>query len=110
MGEGFTWETQDQARDVQAAQAAWARAQAYLTDPDFALVVLDELNIAIRHGYVELDAVLAALQARPAQQHVVITGRGAKPELIAQADTVTEMQPLKHAFEAGIRAQKGVEL
>lgn len=110
MGEGFTWETQDRARDVQAAQAAWERARAYLADPDFALVVLDELNIAIRYGYVELAAVLAALQARPAHQHVVITGRGAKPELIAQADTVTEMQPLKHAFEAGIRAQKGVEL
>lgn len=110
MGEGFTWETQDRARDVQAAQAAWERARAYLADPNFALVVLDELNIAIRYGYVELAAVLAALQARPAHQHVVITGRGAKPELIAQADTVTEMQPLKHAFEAGIRAQKGVEL
>jgi len=110
MGEGFTWETQDRARDVQAAQAAWERARAYLADTNFALVVLDELNIAIRYGYVELAAVLAALQARPAHQHVVITGRGAKLELIAQADTVTEMQPLKHAFEAGIRAQKGVEL
>ncbi len=110
MGEGFTWETQDRTRDTQAAQAAWARSQAYLADPNFALVVLDELNIAIRHGYVGLDAVLATLQARPAHQHAVITGRGAKPELIAQADTVTEMRPLKHAFEAGIRAQKGVEL
>ncbi|UFH50515.1 cob(I)yrinic acid a,c-diamide adenosyltransferase [Pseudomonas sp. KNUC1026] len=110
MGEGFTWETQDRQRDIAAAQAAWIKARELLADPAIGLVVLDELNIALEHGYLELDQVLEDLQARPAMQHVVVTGRGAKPELVELADTVTEMGMVKHAFAAGIRAQKGVEL
>ncbi|PVZ13950.1 MULTISPECIES: cob(I)yrinic acid a,c-diamide adenosyltransferase [unclassified Pseudomonas] len=110
MGEGFTWETQDRQRDIAAAQAAWVKARELLADPAIGLVVLDELNIALKHGYLELDQVMEDLQARPTMQHVVVTGRGAKPELIELADTVTEMGMVKHAFAAGIRAQKGVEL
>ena len=81
-----------------------------LRDPSIGLVVLDELNIALKHGYLALDQVLSDLQARPPMQHVVVTGRGAKPEMIELADTVTEMGVIKHAFQAGIKAQKGVEL
>lgn len=110
MGEGFTWETRDRERDVAAARAAWEKAKALLCDPEVALVLLDELNIALKYGYLPVEQVIAALQARPAMQHVVITGRAAKPELIEIADTVTDMQVVKHAFEAGVRAQKGVEL
>lgn len=110
MGEGFTWETQDASRDRRAALAAWDLAAGYLQDPGVHLVVLDELNIALKLGLVPLDAVLGALWARPAHQHVVITGRGAPKELIEVADTVTEMRPVKHAFDAGIQAQKGIEL
>lgn len=110
MGEGFTWETQDRERDVRAAQAAWAVAAALLRDPQMALVVLDELNIALRYHYVSVEDVIAAVRARPAHQHVVITGRGAPAGLVDLADTVTDMRPVKHAFEAGIRAQRGVEL
>ena len=110
MGEGFTWETQDRQRDIAAAQAAWVVARQFLSDPAVGLVVLDELNIALKHGYLDLDTVLADLQARPPMQHVIVTGRGAKPEMIEMADTVTEMGMVKHAFQAGIRAQKGVEL
>lgn len=110
MGEGFTWETQDRERDVRAAHAAWIVAAALLRDAQVALVVLDELNIALRYRYVPLADVIAALRARPAQQHVVITGRGAPGELIELADTVTDMRAVKHAFEAGVRAQRGIEL
>ncbi|MBD1551960.1 cob(I)yrinic acid a,c-diamide adenosyltransferase [Pseudomonas typographi] len=110
MGEGFTWETQDRQRDIAAAQAAWAKAREILNDPGVQLVVLDELNIALKHGYLDLDQVLGDLQARPPMQHVIVTGRGAKPEMIELADTATEMGLVKHAFAAGIRAQKGVEL
>ncbi|MCJ8205277.1 cob(I)yrinic acid a,c-diamide adenosyltransferase [Pseudomonas sp. RGM2987] len=110
MGEGFTWETQDRQRDIAAAEAAWAVSQQLLSDPAIGLVVLDELNIALKHGYLDLDQVLSDLQARPPMQHVVVTGRGAKPEMIELADTVTEMGMIKHAFQAGIKAQKGVEL
>ena len=110
MGEGFTWETQDRQRDIAAAQAAWVVAKQFLSDPAVGLVVLDELNIALKHGYLDLDTVLADLQARPPMQHVIVTGRGAKPEMVEMADTVTEMGMIKHAFQAGIRAQKGVEL
>ncbi|KEA65131.1 Cob(I)alamin adenosyltransferase [Marinobacterium lacunae] len=110
MGEGFTWETQDRERDVQAAQAAWAQARALLRDERVSLVVLDELNIALKYGYIALEEVLEALQQRPAMQHAVVTGRGAPAALIEIADTVTEMQVVKHAFKAGVRAQKGVEL
>ena len=110
MGEGFTWETQDRQRDIAAAEAAWAVSRQMLQDPAIGMVVLDELNIALKHGYFDLDQVLSDLQARPPMQHVVVTGRGAKPELIEMGDTVTEMGMLKHAFQAGIKAQKGVEL
>jgi len=110
MGEGFTWETQDRERDVRAAQAAWAVAAALLRDAQLDLVVLDELNIALLYGHLPLAEVIAALRARPPRQHVVITGRGAHAELIELADTVTEMRVVKHAFAAGVRAQKGIEL
>ena len=109
MGEGYTWETQDRERDVACAQRAWERAKAFLSDPAIGMVVLDELNIALKYRYLDVNQVVADLQARPPMQHVVVTGRGALPELIAIADTVTEMQPVKHAFAAGIAAQRGVE-
>lgn len=110
MGEGFTWETQDRARDIAAAQAAWEVARRMLSDPDYDFVLLDELNIALVKEYVALDEVIAAVRARPERQHVVITGRGAPDALIEAADTVTEMRVVKHAFKAGIMAQKGIEL
>ncbi len=110
MGEGFTWETQDRERDVAAAQAAWQKAAALLGNPAIRLVLLDELNIALKHRYVDVNNVIAVLKSRPPMQHVVITGRGAPPQLIETADTVTEMMVVKHAFAAGIRAQKGIEL
>lgn len=110
MGEGFTWETQDKQRDIAAAQAAWAVAERMLGDADCDFVLLDELNIALAHRYIALEQVLAALAARPPLQHVVITGRGAPDALIEAADTVTDMRVVKHAFKAGIKAQKGIEL
>ena len=109
MGEGFTWETQDRARDVAACQAAWARARELLARPDLALLVLDELNIALRYDYLDLAEILAVLRARRPDLHVVITGRNAKPELIEAADLVTEMVPVKHHFAAGVKAQPGIE-
>jgi cob(I)alamin adenosyltransferase len=109
MGEGFTWETQDRARDMAAAAAAWAKAETLLADPAVRLLVLDELNIALRYDYLPTDAVLAALAARRADLHVVVTGRNAKPELIALADLVTEMTAVKHHFAAGVKAQAGIE-
>ena len=110
MGEGYTWETQDRERDVAAAQAAWLKAAAMLDNSALHLVLLDELNIALKHSYINVETVLAALKQRPPLQHVVITGRGAPQVLIDAADTVTEMLVVKHAFVSGIRAQKGVEL
>lgn len=110
MGEGYTWETQDRERDVRAATAAWGIAQRMLADASFELVVLDELNIALKHRYLDVTQVVADLRARPPMQHAVVTGRAAPPEMIAAADTVTEMTVVKHAFQQGIRAQKGVEL
>ena len=110
MGEGFTWETQDRERDIAAAHAAWEKAARMLDDADVSLVLLDELNIALKYGYVELDVVITALQSRPPMQHVIVTGRGAPQALIDIADTVTEMVVVKHAFDSGVRAQKGVEL
>lgn len=109
MGGGFTWETQDKARDAAEAKAAWTQAQRFLSDPSCNLVLLDELNIALRYGYLDLALVLSDLQSRPAMQHVVITGRNAPQELIDVADTVTEMTLVKHAFKAGVKAQPGVE-
>lgn len=110
MGEGFTWETQDRERDIRAATAAWEIAAAMLRDPAFALVILDELNIALRYRYLEMESVLESLRARPLMQHVVVTGRGAPAALIELADTVTDMRAEKHAFDAGITAQRGIEL
>lgn len=109
MGEGFTWETQDIARDIAAAERAWAKAQELMADPSFALVILDEINIALRYDYLDLDAVLAALKSKRADLHVVITGRNAKPALIEAADLVTEMTLVKHHFAAGVKAQEGIE-
>lgn len=110
MGEGYTWETQDRERDIASARHAWQQALAFLTDPSFNLVVLDEINVALKLGYLDPQEVLAALRARPPMQHAVLTGRGAPEELIEFADTVTEMRDIKHAYRAGIQAQEGVEL
>lgn len=109
MGEGFTWETQDLARDIAAAERAWAKARELMNDPSFGLVILDELNIALRYEYLDLAAVVAALAARRPGLHVVVTGRNAKPALIEAADLVTEMTLVKHHFAAGVKAQAGVE-
>jgi len=109
MGEGYTWETQDRERDVLRAGQAWEQARRFLSDPAYGLVVLDELNIALKYRYLDVDTVIADLLDRPEMQHVVVTGRGAPPELIAVADTVSEMTDVKHAFRAGIAAQAGTE-
>ncbi len=110
MGAGFTWETQDKQRDIASAQAAWNVACGMLRNPGIALVVLDEINIALKLHYLELEQVLDALRNRPPMQHVVLTGRAAPDALIELADTVTEMRPIKHAFDAGVQAQQGIEL
>jgi len=109
MGEGYTWETQDRERDTIKAQQAWEQARRFLNDPSIGLVLLDELNIALKYRYLDVDTVIADLLDRPEMQHVVVTGRAAPPELIAVADTVTEMEVVKHAFKAGIAAQAGTE-
>ncbi len=114
MGEGFTWETQDRARDIRAAEAAWAASQEMLKasrgpDPAYDMVILDELNIVLRYDYLPLDDVVSTLQARPPQLHVVVTGRNAKDTLVDAADLVTEMTMIKHPFRAGVKAQKGIE-
>lgn len=109
MGEGFTWETQDRTRDVAAATRAWAAAKAMLADPTLGLVLLDELNIVLRYDYLDVTDVVAGLQARLPGQHVIVTGRNAKKELIEAADMVTEMVPLKHHFDSGVKAQMGIE-
>jgi cob(I)alamin adenosyltransferase len=109
MGEGFTWETQDRARDVAAARAAWEAAKAMIADPSYRMVLLDELNIVLRYDYLPLEEVIATLQAKPRDLHVVVTGRNAKPELIEIADLVTEMTLVKHPFRSGVKAQAGIE-
>lgn len=109
MGEGFTWETQDLRRDIAAAEAAWAKALQLIDDPTISLVVLDELNIALRYDYLDLETVVAALQARRPDLHVVVTGRNAKSALLEAADLVTEMGAVKHHFAAGVKAQQGIE-
>ena len=109
MGEGFTWDTQDRARDIAAAGAAWDAAKAMIADPSYRLVLLDELNIVLRYDYLPLNEVLEALRAKPRDLHVVVTGRNAKPELIELADLVTEMTLVKHPFRAGVKAQPGIE-
>jgi len=109
MGEGYTWETQNRERDAEKAQLAWQQALVFLRDPQVGLVLLDELNIALKYGYLDVHTVIADLLERPEMQHVVITGRAAPAELVAIADTVTEMNVVKHAFKAGIAAQAGTE-
>jgi cob(I)alamin adenosyltransferase len=109
MGEGFTWETQDLKRDIAAAEKAWDMALELMADETIGLVILDELNIALRYDYLDLDTVVAQLQARRADLHVVVTGRNAKPALIEAADLVTEMTLVKHHFKAGVKAQAGIE-
>jgi cob(I)alamin adenosyltransferase len=109
MGEGFTWDTQDLKRDVAAAERAWAKAKELMADETFALIILDEMNIALRYDYLNLQAVVADLSARRSDLHIVVTGRNAKPELIAAADLVTDMSLVKHHFAAGVKAQPGIE-
>lgn len=109
LGEGFTWETQDKARDIAACQRAWQVAQQTLTNPDIGLVILDELNIALRYDYLPMEQVLADITARPANQHVAVTGRNAKEAMLEAADLVTEMTLVKHHFKAGVKAQEGIE-
>jgi len=110
MGEGFTWETQDKARDIAAARAGWEKAKALIRDETIRMVLLDEINIALRYDYLDVAEVVAFLRdEKPAMTHVVLTGRNAKPEVIDLADLVTEMTAVKHPFRAGIKAQKGVE-
>jgi cob(I)alamin adenosyltransferase len=109
MGEGFTWDTKDRARDIAAARAAWDLAQAMIADPSYRLVLLDELNIVLRYGYLPVGDVVAALHAKPRDLHVVVTGRNAPSELIEAADLVTEMTLVKHPFRAGVKAQAGIE-
>jgi len=108
-GEGFTWEIQNLDRDVAAARAAWELACRYLADPDFGLVVLDEMTYAFKYGWLDLPAVLDVLAKRPGMQHVIITGRAAPEALVAAADTVTDMTMVKHAFKAGVKAMPGLE-
>jgi cob(I)alamin adenosyltransferase len=109
MGEGFTWETQDRARDIAAAKAAWAEAKRLMEDPSYRLILLDELNIVLRYDYLPIEEVVAALVGRRADLHVIVTGRNAKPELIDAADLVTEMTMVKHPFRDGVKAQMGIE-
>jgi len=109
MGEGFTWDTQDRARDIAAARAAWALAKAMIAGPGYRLVLLDELNIVLRYDYLPVEEVVTALTSKPRDLHVVVTGRNAKPELIDIADLVTEMKLVKHPFRAGVKAQAGIE-
>lgn len=108
-GEGYTWETQDRERDTTFAQQAWMTACEFLKDASYAMVILDEFNIALQHGYVRVEEVLPVLRVRPLMQHVVITGRGATEQLIEEADLVTEIKQTKHPFRNGIKAQPGVE-
>ena len=109
MGEGFTWETQDRARDIAAARKGWERAKDLIRDERHRLVLLDELNIVLRYDYLPLDEVLEVLRNKPRDTHVIVTGRNAKDELIEMADLVTEMTEIKHPFRAGVKAQAGVE-
>src|SRR5690348_10314255 len=109
MGEGFTWDTKDRARDIAAARAAWEMAQAMIADPAYRLVLLDELNIVLRYGYLPVDEVVAVLKAKPRDLHVVVTGRNARQELVEAADLVTEMSLVKHPFRSGVKAQIGIE-
>lgn len=109
MGEGFTWDTQDRARDIEAAQAAWTRSKELILDPDYEFIILDELNIVLRDDTLPIAEIVDFLRDRPLTKHICITGRNAKPELLEIADLVTEFQEVKHPFKAGFKAQKAVE-
>jgi cob(I)alamin adenosyltransferase len=110
LGEGFTWETQDRERDIQKARQALETGKGFIVNPDFKLVLLDEINVALKLGYLQVEEVLAALEQKPADSHVILTGRGAPAALIERADLVTEMKPIKHPFrEQGVKAQPGIE-
>jgi len=109
MGEGFTWDVADRARDIAAAEKAWAVSREMIADPDLHVVVLDELNIALRYDYLDVNDVAATLAARPVAKHVCVTGRNAKPEILAIADLVTEFVQVRHPFEQGFKAQRGVD-
>lgn len=110
LGDGFTWDTQDREQDIATARSGWQVAERMLADPAIDLVVLDELTYLLSYGYLDQQAVLDAIKARPPMQHVVVTGRGASPELLELADTVSEISDVKHAYRAGVKAQKGVDL
>ncbi len=109
MGEGFTWDTQDRARDIAVTRTAWDEVRRMIADPSYDMVLADELNIALRYDYLPLDEVLAVLAARQPMQHVIVTGRNAPDALIEAADLVTEMTQVKHPFRSGVKAQKGIE-
>ncbi|GFE70447.1 cob(I)yrinic acid a,c-diamide adenosyltransferase [Chroococcus sp. FPU101] len=110
MGEGFTWETQDRDRDIQKAQEAWQKGLSYIKNPEYQLILLDEINVALKLGYLEAQEIVAGLAQKPESTHVILTGRGAPPELIEVADLVTEMKLIKHPFrEQKIKAQPGIE-
>ncbi|QPC45398.1 cob(I)yrinic acid a,c-diamide adenosyltransferase [Kaustia mangrovi] len=109
MGDGFTWDTQDRARDIASARAAWDAAKEMIADPSYRMILLDELNIVLRYGYLPLEEVVETLKAKPDDTHVIVTGRNAKDELVEIADLVTDMTQIKHPFRAGVKAQVGVE-
>ncbi|SBW14117.1 cob(I)yrinic acid a,c-diamide adenosyltransferase [Brucella sp. 10RB9215] len=109
LGEGFTWETQDRARDIAMARGAWEQAKAMIMDESYDMVLCDELNIVLRYDYLPVEEVIEVLKAKPEMKHVIITGRNAKDELIEAADLVTEMEMIKHPFRSGVKAQKGIE-
>ncbi|MDD9878842.1 MAG: cob(I)yrinic acid a,c-diamide adenosyltransferase [Magnetovibrio sp.] len=109
MGEGFSWETQDRQRDIDAAENAWRMSMEMIEDPSFDMVILDELNIPLRYDNLDIDTVVKGLQSKPEMLHVVVTGRNAKEELLEAADLVTEMTMVKHPFRSGVKAQRGVE-
>ena len=110
MGEGFTWETQDRERDIAKASAAWSQGLKFILDPEYKLVLLDEINVALKLGYLDIETILQGLDQKPDDSHVILTGRGAPPELIDRADLVTEMTLIKHPFrEQGVKAQPGIE-
>ena len=110
MGEGFTWETQDRERDIEKASVAWEQGLKFILNPEYKLVLLDEINVALKLGYLDVETILSGLAQKPADSHVILTGRGAPPELIAKADLVTEMTLVKHPFrEQGVKAQPGIE-
>ena len=109
MGEGFTWDTQDRQRDISAARTAWETAKEMIADTSYKMILLDELNIVLRYGYLEVEEVIEVLKSKPEDTHVIITGRNAKDELIEIADLVTEMTQIKHPFRSGVKAQVGIE-